>query len=114
VKSVISVLPLFYFSFYKAPTCVCNAIRKIQAKFVWDWGSKGRKIAWVRWEKICRLMEEGGLGIRDIGRFNSALLAKWKWRLGTEGGGLWRDVLISRYGPCKNMVAELRDTKCST
>jgi len=76
VKSVISALPLFYLSFHKALTCVCNAIRKIQAKFVWGWGFECRKIAWVRWKKICRPMEEGGLGIRDIGRFNFALLAK--------------------------------------
>jgi len=33
-------------------------------------------------------MAGGGLGITDIGRFNSALLAKWKRRLGTKEGGL--------------------------
>ena len=29
IKSVISALPLFYFSFFKAPTVVCNQIRRI-------------------------------------------------------------------------------------
>ena len=29
IKSVISVLPLFYFSFFKAPITVCNQIRRI-------------------------------------------------------------------------------------
>jgi len=43
-------------------------------------------------------MTGGGLGIKDISRFNSVLLAKWKWRLEKEDGGLWRDVLESRYG----------------
>jgi len=33
IKSVISALPLFYFSFFKAPASVCNQIRRIQAKF---------------------------------------------------------------------------------
>ena len=28
---------------------------------------------------ICKPLEEGGLGIKDIGKFNGALLAKWKW-----------------------------------
>jgi len=37
-----------------------------------------------------------GLGIRDIGNFNTTLLAKWKWRLGTEDHGLWKEVLDSK------------------
>ena len=35
IKSVISILPLFYFSFFRAPVSVCNQIRRIQAKFLW-------------------------------------------------------------------------------
>jgi len=42
-------------------------------------------------------MEEGGLGNRDTGKFNLALLAKWKWRLGREEGGVWKEVLESTY-----------------
>ena len=32
-----------------------------------------------------------------------ALLAKWKWRLGIEKGGVWKDVLESRYGTWRDM-----------
>jgi len=38
------------------------------------------------------------LGIRDIGKFSTALLAKWKWRLGVEDYGMWKQVLDSKYG----------------
>jgi len=34
IKSVITVLPLFHFSFFKAPIAVYNQIRRIQAKFL--------------------------------------------------------------------------------
>ena len=34
IKSVITTLPLFYFSFVKAPIAVYNHIRRIQAKFL--------------------------------------------------------------------------------
>jgi len=63
---------------------------------LWVWGHEGKKIAWVGWDKICGPEGEGGLGIRDIGKFNSALIAKWKWRLGVEEGGLWKEVRESR------------------
>ena len=49
IKFVISALPLFYFSFFKAPKVVYNQIRKIQAKFLWGWEFEERKIAWVKW-----------------------------------------------------------------
>jgi len=48
IKSVISVLPLFYFTFFRAPVSVCNQIRRIQTKFLWGWGYDSRKIAWVK------------------------------------------------------------------
>ena len=75
----------------------------IQRNFLWGWGSEVRKIAWVKWEIICKTKEVGGLGIRDIQNFNTALLVKWKWRLGTEDNGLWKQVIESKYGSWRNL-----------
>jgi len=36
------------------------------------------KIAWVSWEPACLSKEKGGLGIRDLTKFNQALLGMWK------------------------------------
>jgi len=88
IKSVITVLPLFYFSFFKAPIVVCNQIKRIQAKFLWGWGFEERNIAWVNWKKVCSPIETRGLGIKDIECFKVALLAKWKWRYSQSGEGL--------------------------
>ena len=98
IKSVITALSLYYFSFYKAPIGVCEIIKNLQRNFLWGWGHEGRKIAWIRWEIICKSKDEGGIGLKDIHLFNKALLAKWKWRLGTEEHGLWKDILESKYG----------------
>jgi len=43
------------------------------------------------------------LGIREVGNFNRAILAKWKWRLGMKDKGLWREVVESKYGSWRNL-----------
>jgi len=66
LKAVINALLLFYLSFFKVPSTVCNLIRKIQIQFLWGWSQADRRIAWVASEKVCSPKECGGLGIRDI------------------------------------------------
>ncbi|MCI92838.1 hypothetical protein A2U01_0114135, partial [Trifolium medium] len=29
---------------------------------------------------------------------NNALLAKWQWKILTERSGIWRDIILARYG----------------
>jgi len=72
-------------------------IRKIQTQFRWSWGHEDRKIAWIAWDDVCSPKDMGGLGVRDINKFNEAQIAKWKWRFGVEKVGVWKDVLESRY-----------------
>ena len=103
IKSVLTVLPLYYMSLFKMPSSVCEEIRKIQRKFLWGWGVEGRKIAWVQWEKLYQNKKEGGLGIQDIKVFNIALLGKWKWRLVTKKIGLQKDILESKYRSQKSL-----------
>jgi len=38
------------------------------------------------------------LGIKDVRKFNGALFAKWKCRPMGEEKGLWKKVLLSKYG----------------
>ena len=52
----------------------------------------------MSWENLCKPKQEGGLGIKDIRKFNVALLAKWKWRFVSEEVGKWKDLLVSKYG----------------
>ena len=46
------------------------------------------KILLVKWAKVCKPLQVGGLGIRHLGSFNSALLGKWLWRYGMETNAL--------------------------
>jgi len=98
IKSVITAVPLYYLSLYKAPESVCKSIISIQRRFLWGWGKDNKLISWVSWKNICKPREEGGLDIRDIRKFNVALLAKWKWRCIFDEKGRWKECLDSKYG----------------
>jgi len=80
IKSVLTAVPLYYLSLFRAPESVCMNITSIQRRFLWGWGKEKKPISWVSWKVICKSKEEGGLGLTDIREFNYALLAKWRWR----------------------------------
>ena len=98
IKYVFTSVPLYYMSLFKAPVTVCKSITRIQRRFLWGWGKEKESISWVSWKVLCKPREEGGLGLRDIRNFNSALLAKWRWHLILEEKGRWKDLLASKYG----------------
>jgi len=47
IKSVITAVPLYYLSLYKAPESVCKSIISIQRRFLWGWGKDNKPISWV-------------------------------------------------------------------
>lgn len=61
-------------------------------------GRRQKKIAWVRWEDLCKPEAKGGVGVKNFSIFNKALLGKWIWRFLTEQNSLWRRVIKSRFG----------------
>lgn len=74
-----------------------NSCHRLVRRFLWGATDDNAKIAWVSWDLACKTNDEGGLGIKDWGRFNKALLGKWRWRILTERESLWHKVLNAKY-----------------
>jgi hypothetical protein len=68
-------------------------------KIFLGWSEGGRKLCWVKWKVVCQPRSDGGLGVRDIRLVNLSLLAKWRRRLLQNEEGLWKEVLVEKYGP---------------
>jgi len=77
LKFVLSSLPVYALSFFKAPSGIVSSIDSILNCFFWGGSDDHIKVTWVDWNTVCRGKEVGGLGVRSIREFNLALLGKW-------------------------------------
>ncbi|GKU98552.1 hypothetical protein SLEP1_g11544 [Rubroshorea leprosula] len=89
INSVLSSLPVFWMSMYMIPKGTILLLDKIRRKFLWGGAEGGKKINWVKWENVCKEKQLGGLGVKDLRKFNLALLGKWWGRLVRDDKGLW-------------------------
>ncbi|KAL9672015.1 hypothetical protein QQ045_009589 [Rhodiola kirilowii] len=98
IKSALCSLPLYYASLYKIPLSVVKEMEKIQRQFLWGGSEVRRKLHYVNWEIVSKPKKFGGLGIQSLVEKNMVLLAKWWWQLISGRGGLWRRMIIEKYG----------------
>ncbi|GKV51190.1 hypothetical protein SLEP1_g57860 [Rubroshorea leprosula] len=98
INSVLSSLPVFWMSLYLVPKGMILLIDKIRRRFLWGGSEGGKRVNWVNWGQVCKGKESGGLGVKDLRKFNVALLGKWWGRLMSEGKGLWKTVICEKYG----------------
>ncbi|XP_074313724.1 uncharacterized protein LOC141648916 [Silene latifolia] len=115
IKAVAQSIPTYAMSVFKLPANFCDELRSIVSRFWWGSENGKRKISWVSWEAMCRVKARGGMGFRDFGNFNLALLAKQAWRLICNEESLMVGVLKGKYFPnCSFMEAVIGNNSSYT
>lgn len=66
LTSILSSLPIYTMSFFKAPVKIIKEIIKIQSRFLWCGNKDKRCFNLTSWTNICIPKEEGGPGLRHI------------------------------------------------
>ncbi|GKC73223.1 putative reverse transcriptase domain-containing protein, partial [Tanacetum coccineum] len=82
IKSILSSLPLHYFSIFKVPKGILNKMESFRRNFFNGVDRAERKMSLIGWKKILASKQNGGLGVSSLFALNHALLFKWIWRLG--------------------------------
>ncbi len=98
MNSVLTNLSLYFLSLFKAPKWVLRRCEALRRAFFWKRGvsvSGGHCL--VKWKTVCKSTSEGGLGILDLENMNTALVAKWWWRLLSNKTHLWRPIIEGLY-----------------
>lgn len=79
------------------PLSLCSEIEGMINRFYWGGDVTRRKMSWMRWDKLARPKDKGGLGFRSFQAFNTSLLAKQWWRLMTAKHSLMARVMKACY-----------------
>lgn len=97
IKSVAMAMPVYAMSCFKLPAGVVSEIETILMNFWWEKKAKQRGIPWIAWNRLQYSKKEGGLGFKDLAKFNDALLAKQAWRIIQYPNSLFARIMKARY-----------------
>ncbi|KAL2223667.1 UNVERIFIED_CONTAM: hypothetical protein Sindi_3080900, partial [Sesamum indicum] len=89
IRSVLQAMPLHLLQVIHPPKSVLITIERIFNGFFWGSYNGRRHIHWCSWDKICRPVAEGGLGIRSLAEDVAEPLIFWT--LGQGAVSFWHD-----------------------
>ena len=90
VKSVLNAIPIHHLLALAPSKKTLKQLEKIQRGFLWA----GRVDAHgghchMNWRRVCRPLEYGGLGVRDLERTRLSLWLRWLWLARTDTDRAW-------------------------
>ncbi|KAA3473632.1 reverse transcriptase [Gossypium australe] len=99
IKSVLQAIPTYAMTCFLLSESLCGELENIFARYWWQHDKGRRGIHWRQWQFMCRSKEEGGMGFRNMAKFNISLLAKQGWRIMNNTESLVEKFMKAKYFP---------------
>ncbi|PNX78122.1 ribonuclease H [Trifolium pratense] len=95
INSVLASVPLYFFSFFKAPSCVLKLLTRIQRNFLWGGGAEERKALLNKWKWMFLDIEAIWAGLLRFrySHLPTKILGGAFPRIGTKESIWWKDVM---------------------
>jgi hypothetical protein len=92
VKFVLTAVPIYHLIALQCPKWVVKAIDKVWRGFLWKGRTdiKGGHCA-VGWAKVCKPVNQGGLGLHNLDVLGWALNLRWLWLKKTQPDRPWAE-----------------------
>ncbi|XP_048493650.1 uncharacterized protein LOC125494124 [Beta vulgaris subsp. vulgaris] len=97
IKSVLNTYPLYAMQTNIIPMSVLDELQKNTKRFLCNKVGQRHYISRTSWSQVCNPMKVGGLGIRDLRRWNTCFMAKLGWKFLTQPTKLWVQILKAKY-----------------
>lgn len=73
-----------------------------------------RHLHLLSWDVLCRPKDKEGAGLKRAELMNKALLAKFAWRMITQGDEAWCKIICSKYGVNDDGLAVFKSKQSSS
>lgn len=104
IQSVTAAMPTYTMQSTQIPEGVCKELDKLNRNFLWSPEANTKSLHLVRWSKVTRKKEDGGLAIREAQLINTSLLAKLRGKMMGTDDSLWCQVFKSKYLKNKDIL----------
>lgn len=89
IKTVVAGVSTFWCSTFILPKACVNKINSLCSIFLWKGTSEGQNSARVGWDTVTLTKEEGGLGVKDLHKWNLSCILKLIWMLFFRPDSVW-------------------------
>ncbi|OMO59932.1 reverse transcriptase [Corchorus capsularis] len=97
IGPVSSSIPTYSMLTNRLPTCILDALDKVNRRFLWGGSENKRHMHLVSWDTVCKPKRLGGLGLRNMEIHNRVLMQKTAWRFLSNPDSLWVKFLKAKY-----------------